>query len=172
MIMIGSARHDERNKYSGGAKGDQLQVDARDLKGEVSMQDFYLHNKGWYILRAKDDFIGSELAKAMRTACNNSNIGYSQSDRYDIIKKGIRTKQKANCDCSSLVRACVIAATGGKDPGDFNTANEIQILTRTGLFYKPIKYTKDTELYNGDILVTCSKGHTVIVCGHARKRKG
>ena len=46
MVYIGSARKDERGKYSGGAKGDQLQKSTPDYKGEVSQQPFYVHSKG------------------------------------------------------------------------------------------------------------------------------
>lgn len=170
-ILIGSARVDERGTYTGGARGDQKQTEKRDLKGEVSMQPFYIHKKGWYILRAKDDKHASALAKAIRTACNNKHIGYSQSDRYSIFEYGLKTKKDANCDCSSLVRKCIIEATG-KDPGDFSTLNEASCLERTGLFHRRIEYKQGIPLFNGDILVTMSKGHTVIVAGHANKRLG
>ena len=162
-IIIGSARHDEDGKYSGGKAGDQVQTGSgNDYKGEVSMQNFYIHNKGWYVLRAKDDKIANKIAKAMKTACNNSNIGYSQSDRYGIVKAGTATKTKVNADCSSTVRTCVKEASG-KDPGDFNTSTEVSVLQKTGLFKDTISYTSNTTLYTGDILVTKSKGHTVVV---------
>ena len=43
-IIIGSARHDENGKYSGGMVGDQTGK-------EVSTQNFYVSSKGWYIKR-------------------------------------------------------------------------------------------------------------------------
>lgn len=169
-VIIGSARIDERGKASGGAAGDQKQTNAPDYKGEVSMQTFYVPSAGWNIVRAKraDHAVG--LAAAMITACNNPNIGYDQGGRYGIIKAGTGTKAKTEADCSSLVRRCVIEATG-KDPGDFNTSSEAATLKRTGLF-DVISYTNSTTLYTGDILVTKTKGHTVIVTsGAARTTK-
>ena len=160
--MIGSARHDEKNGYTGGAKGDSLQISTPDYKGEVSMQKFYVHKKGWNVIRALDTNTAIKIANKMVTACNNWNLGYSQSDRYGVIKYGINSNVPTNCDCSSLVRACVKEASG-KDPGDFTTANAAQILERTGLFQPVIPYTASTMLKAGDILCTKTKGHIVIV---------
>ena len=96
MIMIGSARIDERGKATGGAPGDQKQTKKPDTTGEVSMQAFYEHSKGWYVLRAKSNIIRSEIAKAMKRACNNSKIGYAQDLRYQILKEGTEAKKKCN----------------------------------------------------------------------------
>lgn len=168
-IIIGSARSDERKTYTGGKVGDQRQFKSPDYSGEVSMQKFYVHSKGWNIIRAKGDGIAYKLAKAMQQACNNSNIGYSQSDRYGVIKYGTGATQKCNADCSSLVRQCVKEASG-IDPGDFTTGNAANKLVATGIFNKVIPYTTDTILYEGDILCTKTKGHIVIVTsGHQRR---
>lgn len=164
-VIIGSARHDEHgNCYSGGKAGDQTGQ-------EVSTQKFYNHSKGWYVLRAKDDRVAEKLAEAMQIASDNKNIGYDQSERYGVIKHGINAKVKTECDCSSLVRACIIYASG-KDVGDFNTANERIILLKSGLFTDAGSYRIGELLYNGDILVTRTKGHTVIVVSGAKKSKG
>lgn len=161
-IVIGSARSDEKGHITGGAPGDAKQTSTPDYKGEVSFQNFYVHSKGWYILRAKDDKIATAIAKAMETACNNPNIGYSQSDRYGIVKHGTATKVKVNADCSSTVRTCVKEASG-IDPGDFNTSSEVSVLQKTGLFKPTITYKANIKLYVGDILVTQTKGHTAII---------
>lgn len=163
-IIIGSARHDEHgNCYSGGKAGDQTGQ-------EVSTQKFYNHSKGWNVLRAKDNKVAEKLAEAMRIACGNKNIGYDQSERYGVIKHGINTKVKTECDCSSLVRACIIYASG-KDVGDFNTSNERSVILKSGLFKYVGSYKQGDTLYNGDILVTRTKGHTVIVVSGAKKSK-
>ena len=163
-VIIGSARHDEHgNCYSGGKSGDQTGQ-------EVSTQKFYNHSKGWNVLRAKDNKVAEKLAEAMKIACGNKNIGYDQSERYGIIKHGINTKVKTECDCSSLVRACIIYASG-KDVGDFNTSNERSVILKSGLFKDVGSYEQGDTLYNGDILVTRTKGHTVIVTGGAKKNK-
>lgn len=158
--IIGSARIDERGKASGGKAGDQKQKSTPDYKGEVSMQNFYVSSKGWYILRAKNPDIAANIALAMTIACNNPNIGYNQAKRLDIIKAGTHATQPTSCDCSSLVRQCVREA--GIEVGNFTTANEAAVLVGTGQFEK-IAYTKNTTLYLGDILVTKTKGHTVVV---------
>lgn len=166
-IMVGSARIDEDGKISGGSVGDQTGK-------EVSTQSYYLHSKGWYLYRAKDVSVANALATAMLEACNNNNIGYDQSNRLGVVTqvksagslKAIKTKTEA--DCSSLVRACCIQA--GFDPGNFSTSNEGTCLNKTGKFEARVSVTANTKLYNGDILVTKKKGHTVIVVsGNPRK---
>ena len=153
-IIIGSARHDENGKYSGGMVGDQTGK-------EVSTQNFYVSSKGWYILRPKNIAHANAIASKMYQACNNSNIGYDQSNRLGIIKYGTDTKTKTECDCSSLVRQCIKEATK-KDVGNFTTTNEAIMLINSGLFDK-LDYSSNVQIYNGDVLVTKTKGHTVIV---------
>ncbi|MBP5443636.1 MAG: hypothetical protein J6Y60_10365 [Treponema sp.] len=155
ITRISSARIDERGKLVGGKAGDQT-------GREVSEQNFYLHSKGWFVLRPKSEEHAEKIAERMRTACNNQNIGYDQNQRLGVIKNGIDSKVKTECDCSSLVRACVKEATG-KDPGNFNTSNEKGVLYATGLFEQVRTYNSMLPLYVGDILVTKTKGHTVIV---------
>lgn len=157
---IGSARHDENGKLNG-VKGDQLQTNVNDFKGEVSMQEFYVHSKGWYILRAKNTVHAHKIAERMVKACNNANIGYSQADRGAILKDGIESAKKTNTDCSALVRQCVKEATG-VDVGNFTTVNEANTLVKSGLFDK-LTYKSGVKLMTGDILVTKTKGHTVVV---------
>lgn len=161
-VIIGSARSDEYGRITGGAAGDQ--------KGgaEVSTQNFYVHSKGWYVVRAKSDTHANKIAERMRAACANNNIGYDQTGRLGVINNGIDTKTKTECDCSSLVRACVKEATG-KDPGNFITSNEVALLQGTGLFMATKTYYSGMTLYTGDILVTKTKGHTVIVTSGASR---
>ena len=174
-IIIGSARIDERGKTSGGAAGDQKQVSSvNDTKGEVSMQPFYVHKKGWYILRPKSADLAAKMAERMITACNNKNVGYDQGNRLGIIKYGIDTKTKTECDCSSLSRQ-VVKEASGKDPGNFTTTNAVTVLAATGLFMPKISYVSQakTPIYNGDILVTKTKYHiVVVVSGNPRSQSG
>lgn len=166
-IKVGSARIDENGKISGGTAGDQNGK-------EVCIQSYYMHSKGWYLYRAKDAAVAERLATAMLDACNNDNIGYDQGERLTIISqlerygtlKKIATKTEA--DCGTLVRACCIQA--GFDTGNFNTASEGAALEKTGMFESRKSVTSSTELFDGDILVTKTKGHTVIVVsGNPRK---
>ena len=176
-IIIGSARINENGKVIGGKPGDQ---NGR----EVATQAYYLHSKGWYCLRAKDDTIALRIAEQMRQACANNNIGYSQRRRntlrlhvlYNDLMNLSEVDKKVECDCSELVRTCVMLATGYLqtlecDKGrsiNFTTANEKELLLKTGLF-NLIDFKKDDDLCTGDILVTKTKGHTVIVTeGKAR----
>lgn len=159
-VLIGSARQDENGRYAGGAAGDQTGK-------EVSTQEFYKHSKGWYVLRAKSAEVAAKLASAMQAACDNRNIGYDQGQRLDIINQlrkygsigGITVKTEA--DCSSLVRACCIEA--GFDPGNFTTSDEVAALAGTGYFEPKASVASTAQLREGDILVTKTKGHTVIV---------
>lgn len=154
-IIIGSARHDENGKYINGQAGDQTGQ-------EVSTQNFYVHSKGWDVLRPKSSITANVIGSNMYRACGNPNIGYCQGHRSGIITYGIDTTTPTECDCSSLVRQCVKEATG-IDAGNFTTANEKEKLLATGLFEYVGQYQSDMNLYKGDILVTCTKGHTVIV---------
>jgi len=164
-IMIGSARIDERGKSSGGAVGDQKQTSrTNDTKGEVSMQAFYVHSKGWYIIRPKSSAVAKKMAERMMAACNNRNLGYDQGNRLGVIIYGIDTKTKTECDCSSLCRQ-VVKEASGKDPGNFTTVNAATVLGATGLFMSKISYVSQTKtpVFDGDILVTKTKGHIVVV---------
>lgn len=170
-VIIGSARIDERGKLLGGKAGDQKQGSGQDYKGEVSMQNFYIHKKGWTVIRPKEADHALKIAANMITACNNPHLGYDQNQRLGVIEHGVATKKDTECDCSSLVRACVKEATG-KDPGNFTTANAASTLAKTGLFEKATVYKSGMTLYTGDILCTRTKGHIVAVtAGAARNIK-
>ena len=163
-IIIGSARHDENGKYTGGKKGDQLQKSSsNDMQGECSLQNFYIHSKGWFVLRPISKLFADTLAYSMETACNNSKIGYSQSCQRKTIDD-VNTLTPINVDCSKLVRDCIYNASH-VDVGNFNTASEVAVLEKSGLFNKhfAFKSLSQTPLYDGDVLVTKTKGHTVIV---------
>lgn len=166
-LIVGSARIDENGNLKGGKAGDQTEK-------EVSTQAYYMHSKGWYALRAKSVAHANALATAMKQACDNNKIGYDQNERNGVItqlkKYGSLSKiaTATECDCSSLVRACIIQAAG-KDVGNMTTANLATTLENSGLFDAKKNVTGESMLYNGDILVTKTKGHTVIVVsGHAR----
>ncbi len=160
-MKIGSARIDENAKLKNGKAGDQTGK-------EVSTQDYYMHSKGWYLLRPKSIEHADKLSEAMVRACNNKNLGYDQNQRLGVITHGTDTKVKTECDCSSLVRQCIIEATK-KDPGNFTTDNAVRKIEATGLFNKHVGVTSNTILHNGDILCTKTKGHIVIVVAGNRR---
>ena len=167
-IIVGSARHDENGKYSGGKKGDQKQLQVPDfLTGECSLQNFYVHLKGWNVLRPISKSLSYDLSDAMEYACNNKNIGYSQNCQRKSCDD-IMSAIPINVDCSKLIRDCIYKATH-LDVGNFTTANEVAVLEKSGLFRKhfAFKTLAQTPLYDGDVLVTKTKGHTVIVVSGA-----
>lgn len=169
-VLIGSARHDERGKYSGGKAGDQT-------GDECSTQTWYLHTKGWVCIRAKDAAAREKIALNMEYACTNKHIGYDQGQNttlYATAKKvGFDcSKVTTDCetDCARLVRVCVLYA--GINCADFYTGNEKDALEATGAFkiLTDSKYTTGSSyLLRGDILVTKTKGHTVVVLNDGSK---
>lgn len=160
-VRIGSAR----SSYGNTAAGDQ------NGGKEVSTQDYYVHSKGWVVIRAKDAKVREKIATAMERACANNDIGYSQGTRntlYNNVKPynfdPAKTTKKVNTDCSALVRVCCCYA--GISVGDFNTASETAALMATGKFEKftDAAHCKSSKkLMRGDILNTKTKGHTVVV---------
>lgn len=169
-VKIGSARIDENKHAKGGKAGDQTGI-------EVSTQNWYKHSKGWRVFRAKNPALADLIADDMEYACLNPNIGYDQNQRdtlYTIAKKyGFNCKKvntKCECDCSSLVRVC--CAYAGILLPNFRTSNEASVLLNSGYFLemKGKQFTAYSDyLLRGDILVTKTQGHTVIVLDNGSK---
>lgn len=163
-VKIGSARIDENGKAKGGKAGDQTGK-------EVSTQNWYLHSKGWRVLRAIDPDRAKLIADDMQYACDNKHIGYDQGQRLTLYNEAKQygfncSKVTKNCetDCSALVRVC--CAYAGIMVSNFRTTNEANILLKSGYFVemKGTKYQNSSDyLRRGDILVTKTQGHTVIV---------
>ena len=171
-VMIGSARIDERGKISGGRDGD-------NNGREVSTQSYYAKpaSAPWRVLRPKDAAKAARIAACMRMACANDHIGYNQSKRltlYNLAKPHgfdvSKVTQNCSTDCSALVRVC--CAYAGIAVGNFTTVNEARMLLATGEFVEMAdkKYrTGSAYLREGDVLVTPSKGHTVVVLSSGNK---
>ena len=165
-VRVGSARIDERGKAYGGKAGDQT-------GRELSTQKWYLHKKGWRVFRAKDRAAALKIAADMEAACKNNHIGYDQWQRNTLYKVAEPLgfdcgKVKTDCetDCSALVRVCCAYAGIMGLPSDFRTGNMPANLLATGAFVelKGAKYTDQSAyLGRGDILVTRTNGHTVVV---------
>lgn len=189
-LIFGSARIAETGHagWEGTAKaGDQKQTSTPDYKGEVSMQNFYVHGKGWYVFRYIDPNIAELAAMEMKYACNNPHIGYDQSQRDTLwnyvrqndIKSLKDVDKDVETDCSALERVINYLVTG-IDYGNLRTVDMPSGIlqytpeqkagsTKPVLFEKRIAYTSSTTLYNGDILVTKTSGHTgSIVSGRPR----
>lgn len=169
-VRVGSARINENGGINGGAAGDQT-------GREVAIEKWYPHTKGWIVLRAIEAVAREMIAECMEMACANDNIGYCQNHRltgfneakkhnFDVSKITV----KVEIDCSELVRICVYYA--GIKVADFNTASELATLKATGMFdiLTDDKYCKSSDyLLRGDILVTKTKGHTVVVLDNGAK---
>lgn len=165
MATIGGASINEYGQGEGGAAGDQT-------TRECYEQPFYVHPKNWILLRAKDPAVRKRLAEDMRKLCANDNIGYSYWDHcYDLYNE-VKGKgwdcsmvtTPVDTNCAKAVLVCLHYA--GIQCGDFNTGNEVDTIFATGDFecYTDPAYTSDEKnLVTGDILVTATKGHTVIV---------
>lgn len=164
-VIVGSARIDEKGNATGGQAGDQKSGK------EVSTQNYYVHSKGWRVFRAKEPAVRKKIADAMKAACANEKIGYDQLQRNTLYTQAKKVKfdpakvtTACETDCSALVRVC--CAYAGITMNNFYTATQANTLMATGAFIELTgeKYTQRSDyLMAGDILVTKTKGHTVIV---------
>ena len=174
-VRVGSARIDERGKAYGGKAGDQT-------GRELSTQKWYLHKKGWRVFRAVKREQALKIAADMEAACKNSHIGYDQWQRNTLYKAAEPMgfdcgKVRTDCetDCSALVRVCCAYAGIMGLPSDFRTGNMPKNLLATGMFVelRGAKYTDQSAyLGKGDILVTKTHGHTVVVLDDGVKYEG
>ena len=73
-VRVGSARSNENGGVNGGKAGDQT-------GREVSTQLWYLHSKGWIVIRAKSPAVREAIAKNMEAACQNDNIVRATEER-------------------------------------------------------------------------------------------
>lgn len=170
MTKIGQASLGENGKISGGIAGD-------NTGKEVYISNYKVHSKGWRVLRAQNDAVAKGIAVAMEAACNNDLIGYDQIQRntlYDLIVDDkfdpSKADQPCETDCSALVRVCILYALRKNGISnlieEFYTGNQASILLKTKLFTEmlgDIYTTQPDYLKRGDILVTKTKGHTVVV---------
>lgn len=174
-VKLGSARIDENGKAHGGKAGDQTGK-------EVSTQNWYLNSKGWRVYRAKNPGVAEKIAQCMERACANSAIGYDQYQRNTLYKEaekfGFDTGKvttPVETDCSALVRVCCAYAGITGLPEGFRTGNMPTNLAKTGAFTEltGAKYQEQsTYLGRGDILVTKTSGHTVVVLSNGPKYEG
>lgn len=161
---VGHAIKDENGKLRGGKAGDQTGQ-------EVVTRSWYLHYKGWIVIRAKSAEAREMIARNMEYACANDNIGYNNADCYGLYRKAKKVgydcslvDEACNTDCSRLVRICLLYA--GIYVPRFYTGTQLKILKGSGHFtiYTSADYTEGMDyLLRGDILLTKTTGHTVVV---------
>lgn len=170
-VKIGSARNGETGNPTNNKAGDQTGK-------EVSAQNWYLHSKSWRVFRCKDPAKAEKMAKGMQAACDNKHVGYDQWNRHTLYTaaKAVgfdisKVTKDVETDCSALIRV-LLASVGIFVPEDFRTGNMPGYLLATGQFteLKDSKYTtKSDYLRRGDILVTKTSGHTVMVLSDGPK---
>lgn len=163
-VIIGSARCNEFGGISGGKPGDQT-------GHECERQEWYKHELGWIVARAKSAEAREKIAKNMEAICDNPFIGYDQPRDQTLYKcakpfdfDAARVETPCDTDCARAVRVCVLYA--GISVADFYTATEVAALKATGQFdiLTDPKYTDfEDYLLRGDILITKSKGHSGVV---------
>lgn len=168
-VLLGHASIDENGKIHSGTAGDQTTK-------EVCTRSWY--NKPWnVVLRCTDPIMAEKMAVAMEQACANNKIGYDQYQRNSLYTQA----QKVNfdlskittaceCDCSSLVCVCAIAA--GIPAGALYIGGNMRVTSNMRAAFKNTgkfevltasKYlTSDKYLKRGDILIKESS-HTAMV---------
>ena len=175
-VQLACASIDERGKISGGKAGNQTGK-------ELRIRNYYVHSKGWRVLRCIHPEMRPLIAAAMKSAVNNRNIGYDQNQRNTLYKQvqnagfdPAKATTPCETDCSALARVAVMYALrkcgNGASIADFYTANEASILLKTGLFteMEGSRYTRRSDyLCAGDILVTRTKGHTEVVLNNGSR---
>ena len=169
-VCIGNAVCDENGHARGGEPGDQT---GRELR----IQPWYLNKKGWRVFRAKDSEVAKKIAWDCKAACENMAIGYNQAKRNTLYNAAkpfdfdcAKVETKCECDCSSLVRVCILYA--GIKINDFNTDSEPTRIMNTGAFDEMVgeKYTDSPDyLREGDVLCTATKGHTCVALNDGPK---
>ena len=173
-VKLGSSSKDERGQYRGGQAGDQTGQ-------EVHIQNWY--DGSWHsVIRPKSAALAEKIAAACEKACNNNNIGYDQYERNSLYREALKVGMDfskittpCECDCSSLVSTCCIAA--GLSESIFFAGNNmrttytlIDACNKTGAFdvLTSSSYTRSKDyLKRGDILL--SSGHTVVVLSNGDK---
>lgn len=147
MVKIGHASIDERNKISGGKKGDQTGK-------EICIREWY--SKPWNVmLVCTDTSLASRAAEYMKAICENDSFGYDQSERTTGYLNIVNAKNKVEnalpgeFDCSSLVASCYKLA-GLNINHNCTTRNLKQALLNTKKF---VAYT-DSEHLHSDAYAT------------------
>lgn len=183
MLRLAQAASSEyHSKY--GTPPNQLRTKGQ-LDGELNIIDFY---GGWkYVFRPKNEKVAERIAYLMEGAVMNGDyIGYGQESLksdggkyprtgvfdalFDMANPDTRLiKKLCNCDCSSLVGACVYGAAHYA-PALYKpelrtmwTGTERSLLMKTGEFIEltdPQLLQIGTGLKRGDILLM--DGHTAV----------
>ena len=182
--MIAHSSHDERNKYHGGAPGDQLNSSGE--KAEVNIRPFY--KRPWNLMLRytnKDKMLEKKVRNAIAEnavlAALNPHIGYDMDTREGFLNQVSkvnydvnRLTTDCNSDCSSFV-GTIVTIVGHQlgiqeltSIGIPCTADMRGPYTSRGFVpYSDSKYLESAQyLEPGDILVN-EGHHTAIYVGDA-----
>lgn len=170
--QCGWASIDEKGHISGGNAGDQT-------GREVTTGNWYDFGQN-IVLRFNDRSIASRAAIVMNEICNNSHVGYDQSQRTTLYTqlKNVgwdvsKLTTNCECDCSSLI-SVVLNAVGINVSKDIYTGNMVTAIMNTGKFTKltDSKFTdSDQWLQIGDIMVKPGS-HTIMALENGSKSGG
>ena len=158
-IKIGHASQSE-NETADGVPGEQKSF-------EVCINT--LAKKYYAVLRPKTASLAKNSARACEAACENSNIGYGQSDRNSLYAEAVKVNfdlskitTPCNADCASFMSVCAIAGGSTMAYGYNNSTNAPAVPTISEWFEKSGDYEVkldskfiDTTDYlkRGDILL-------------------
>lgn len=180
MLHLAQASSSEYHSAYG-TPPNQLRTKGK-LDGELNIVDFY---GGWkMVFRAKNPDVAERIAYMIEGAVlNGDHIGYGQaslaSDGGKYPREGVfdalfqmtdpdtrKINTLCNCDCSSLVGACVYGASPALYMPELRTmwtGTEEQILMKSSEFIEltdPMLLELGTGLKRGDILL--KDGHTAV----------
>lgn len=163
MAYFGNARIDENGNITGGRAGDQG-------GREVCIQEAYTFS---WISVFRPKFNAELVAKLMKQACENDNIGYDQGQRMTLKQAWIACGKPKDlsvinvpceCDCSSLVGLILhIAGLVPESATSFATSGMADVIRATGNFieYSGAGYTTGFgSIREGDVMYKV--GHTAI----------
>ena len=188
MAQIGGACSNEFGNAYGGKPGNQGKMyKNKGYRDEVAETPWYYPSDKTLVVVAR--FIKEEyrekIVKAMRNACGNKHIGYSQGNNRNTLREALlrmpggitisnikNVVENCETDCSALVSVCV-KATCGYDLGSgcYTKSLAVDLPKLTSLFKcihinKSMKQTGSGTL-PGDILVwrneSTGQGHTAVV---------
>ena len=168
-VIIGHGAIGEHGKVYGTKPGDQSGSEVTTATWKYGGKKSWAH---WIMVaRAKDPEAAKKIAKAIKDACANDNIGYGKDGtqltaeaakvNFDLAK----IKKKCNGDCFDV--ACVCAAAGGLSfwPEGVDENDGFKVYTTKA-------YCGDwKKLQPGDILITLGNRRHVSVVVSTRTNK-
>lgn len=174
--MIGHASKNEFNGARGGVHGDQTGQ-------EVYIRNWY-SNSWTHVLRFPNEAVAGKMCKICQDGCNNANIGYDQNTRNSLHNQAraigydlTRISTPCSTDCSAYMTVCAIGAgvSGLEYTGNAPTTRTmVNAFSSAGfqVLTDPKYLVTCDYLIPGDIIVSTTKGHTVMCLGYGKCTPG